>query len=435
MNFNRRFASVVLVVAGMIATWPMAARSQNDRSGAGSKASSTAESTKVTNDEAEHFATAMFAGGCFWSVESDFEKLVGVRNVLVGYSGGRSSNPTYKTYASKGHREVVLVTYDPRYVTYRGLVEWLIKHIDPMDRSGSFVDRGRHYSPAIYFSDDDEKQAAAEVIQAINQAKVFRRPINVPLLPRGEFYAAEDYHQDYHHHHPAEYGRYRAECGRDAFIVNHWGQEANRLSLPGSVPANRNDDAGQEQSSSDDANTSNPANGSEVNLASTTAKRDQDKREEDKTDKPWERFKKPSIAELKKKLTKIQLRVTQSSHTELQFANEYWDHHEAGIYVDVVSGEPLFASIDKFDSGTGWPSFVRPIEPKYMVYKDDYSDRTVRTEVRSKHGDSHLGHVFTDGPIDRGGLRFCINSAALRFVPLNQMEEQGYGDYLKLFSR
>jgi peptide-methionine (R)-S-oxide reductase len=132
-------------------------------------------------------------------------------------------------------------------------------------------------------------------------------------------------------------------------------------------------------------------------------------------------------------LTPEQYRVTQQNGTERPFQNEYWDNKEPGLYVDVVSGEPLFASVDKFDSGTGWPSFTKPLEPANVVENVDRSHGMTRTEVRSTHGDSHLGHVFPDGPPERGGLRYCINSASLRFIPLDELESEGYGDYTKLF--
>ncbi|WP_404428262.1 peptide-methionine (S)-S-oxide reductase MsrA [Sutcliffiella horikoshii] len=146
-----------------------------------------------------------------------------------------------------------------------------------------------------------------------------------------------------------------------------------------------------------------------------------------------EHWKKENSEDLKKKLTPMQYEVTQNNGTEPPFKNEFWNHTEEGIYVDIVSGEPLFSSLDKYDAGCGWPSFTKPINKEQVKEEMDVSHRMVRTEVRSKEGDSHLGHVFEDGPVDKGGLRYCINSAALRFIPVSQLEAEGYGEYKKLF--
>lgn len=325
--------------------------------------------------------TAMVAGGCFWCVEADLEKLPGVIGVVSGYAGGQSENPTYENYAAGGHREVVEVTYDPKVVTYGEIIEYLIKHIDPTDANGSFHDRGEQYGPAIYFADEEERAAAEAKIKEVDDSGVYGEPLSIKILPASTFYPAEEYHQDYYKKNPLKYGYYRNASGRDDFIKEHWGDDL----WP-------------------------------------------------KSDSRWEDFKKPSDAELKETLTDLQYKVTQREGTEPPFQNEYNDNHEAGIYVDIVSGEPLFSSRDKYDSGTGWPSFTKPLAAENIVTENDWSILLGnRTEVRSRHADSHLGHLFPDGPADQGGLRYCLNSAALRFVPKDRLAAEGYGDYLHLF--
>lgn len=313
--------------------------------------------------------TALLAGGCFWCVEADLEKVPGVITAVSGYAGGTTQNPTYENYSAGGHREVVLVTYDDSIVDYAKLVESVITHSDPTDPDGSFYDRGVEYAPAVYYSTPEEKLIAEEVIAHIDSRKVYEKPLAVKVLPISPFWPAEEYHQDYYKKNSLKYSYYRLRSGRDAFIKKHWGDITE--------------------------------------------------------------FKKPTDEYLRATLTPLQYEVTQQDGTEKPFANEYDKNTAAGIYVDIVSGEALYSSKDKYDSGTGWPSFVKPITPDAVVLKADDGFFTKRTEVRSRLADSHLGHVFNDGLADRGGKRYCMNSAALRFIPKDQMEEKGYEEYLK----
>lgn len=364
-------------------------------------------------------AYAILAGGCFWCVESDFEKLPGVVQVISGYSGGRTAQPTYQNYASGGHREVVSVIYDPSEITFGGLVEYLVKHIDPTDRRGQFQDRGMQYAPAVYYKTDEEKTVAQRVLRTINGWKIFRgKKVDIAVLPEKAFWVAEQKHQDYYKKNPADYMSYRVASGREAFVNQAWGMRAKKLELPGARPEGATLDQKGTNMASENLVSTNE-NTSEANVP--------------KNEKPWLQFRKPSMLELKKQLSAIQFKVTQQDGTEPAFKNPYWDNKEDGIYVDIVSGAPLFSSHDKFKSGTGWPSFVKPISPDAVVLRTDYKMIYPRTEVRSRYGNSHLGHVFGDGPRNRGGKRYCMNSASMRFIPKEKLEEEGYGDFMSLF--
>lgn len=335
--------------------------------------------------------TALLANGCFWCVEHDLAEVDGVLDVVSGYAGGDTSDPTYKNYAEGGHREVVLVTYDANRVSYGNLVEHIVKHGDPTDAAGSFGDRGLQYAPAIYYESEAERAEARRVIDAIDAMHVFSAPLPLLVIPRVAFWPAEDYHQDYAEKNPLKYSFYRKASGRDAFIAKYWGGSADMFSVP-------------------------------AQSASSAASKEGS----------WASFAKPSDAQLRERLTALQYRVTQEDGTEKPFQNPYDKLYDAGIYVDVVSGEPLYSSKDKYDSGTGWPSFVRPISPDAVTLHEDNTLFTKRTEVRSRYADSHLGHVFDDGPEDRGGMRWCMNSAALRFIPKADMEREGYGYLLSV---
>lgn len=345
-----------------------------------------------TQISSQHTKTALFAGGCFWCVEADFEKLAGVKKAESGYAGGQSQNPTYENYAEGGHREVVLVTYDSEKTQYRDLVSHILLFSDPTDSGGSFNDRGAQYSPAIYYADEEEKRIAEETIATLSLQNVYDKPITVAVLPRKQFWPAETYHQDYAVKNPIRYRFYRTASGRDAFVKTATSRfERTRFVL------------------------------------------DNEKQKNAFAGKDFSTYRKPSDEELRSTLTPLQYQVTQQEGTEKAFDNEYNNNKAEGLYVDRVSGEPLFSSRDKYDSGTGWPSFVQPINSDAVVFYEDRSFFHTRTEVRSRYGDSHLGHVFDDGPKDRGGKRYCMNSAALLFIPKEKLEANGYGEYLRFF--
>jgi peptide methionine sulfoxide reductase msrA/msrB len=329
--------------------------------------------------------TAIFAGGCFWSMQSAFEKVYGVMSVTSGYTAGKSTRPNYDNYAANGHVEAVLVMWDPSRVSYGELLDAYWRHTDPTDGGGQFVDRGPQYRPIVFWSDDQQRSEAEASKAALGRSHKFAVPVVTEIRKAEPFYKAEDYHQDYPKKNADNYQAYFENSGRPQFFTKIWGRDA--LMDPAAPPK--------------------AVNG------------------------VWH---KPPADQLKKMLTMMQFDVTQRDGTEPPFANEYFNNERPGIYVDIVSGEPLFSSTDKFESGTGWPSFTRPLVPSNVILKVDRTFGMERTEVRSRYANSHLGHLFDDGPMPTG-MRYCMDSASLRFIPVADMQKEGYGQYLKLFQQ
>ena len=315
---------------------------------------------------------AVFAMGCFWGAERIFWRLEGVYATAVGYAGGFTENPTYEETCTgrTGHTEAVLVVYDPEQISYRRLLEVFFTEHDPTQVNGQGNDHGTQYRSAVYVTTDEQEREATAAFEVFGKAlaDAGRRPIATELAHAGPFFYAEEYHQQYLHKVPNGY------CGLQGTGLV--------CQLPG--PA---DDLG-------------------VDLGASTEGDDPKLKPLATSDDEW-----------RARLSAEEYEVLRRAGTERAFAGAYTDVEDAGLYRCNACGNPLYTSDTKFHSGSGWPSFTEAVSPEAVELVDDSSYGMVRTEVRCARCQSHLGHVFPDGPRDRGGLRYCMNSIALELDP------------------
>ncbi len=309
-----------------------------------------------------------------------------------------------------GHIEAIQITYDDSIISYNELLDIFWKQIDPTDIGGQFNDRGHKYKTAIFYHDENQREIAEKSKKDLENSNKFDKKIVTEIIPATTFYEAEDYHQDYYKKNPIHYNMYYKGSGRKDFIKNTWGDRYSKEELknrltPLQYEVTQND---KTEPAFNNEYYNNKEEGIYVDIVSGEVLFSS----KDKFDSGcgWPSFSKP---------------IDKSS-----IKDEYYNNKEEGIYVDIVSGEVLFSSKDKFDSGCGWPSFSKPIDKSSIKEEFDFSHGMIRVEVRSKEADSHLGHVFDDGPVELGGIRYCINSASLKFIPKEKMIEEGYEEYL-----
>jgi peptide methionine sulfoxide reductase msrA/msrB len=358
----------ILLLAGVLFLSGCGSRTNvNEATVSGTDDAGSTPAASEPTPETEYPATAKYiyvAGGCFWGVEEYMSRIPGVLDAASGYANGTTENPSYEDVCYKNTGHAETVQIV--YDSAEISLDVLLETFFTIIDPTSENRQGNDVGSQYrtgVYYTDEADLAVIDKVVTIEQQK-YEKPIVTEILPHDNFYLAEEYHQDYLQKHPNGYCHIDLTAARETAMAA-W---INSQSYPV-----------------------------------------------------------PSQEELKERLTDIQYQVTQENDTEYAFTNEYFDNHDRGLYVDIVTGEPLFSSSDKYDSGCGWPSFTRPIIAEVVTEHEDTSYNMVRVEVRSRAGDTHLGHVFNDGPKDKGGLRYCINSASIRFIPYEDMEEEGYG--------
>lgn len=321
--------------------------------------------------------TIYLAGGCFWGTAHLFSLVPGVTSTTAGYANSIVPDPSYKLVCTgtTNAAETVKVDYDDSEVGLTDLLNLYFKSIDPLSLNRQGGDIGTQYRTGIYYTSEEDAPVVEAILATLQRRH--KEPIAIEYGPLQNFYPAEEYHQDYLYKNPNGYCHVNPALFKEARELKPHIAEKEKK-----------------------------------------PKTDTEKRQE-----------------LRRRLTPLQWEVTQNGATERPFVNEYDHEFRPGIYVDITDGTPLFVSSRKYNSGCGWPAFSRPIDDSLITEHLDTSFGRIRTEVRSASSGAHLGHVFPDGPQEDGGLRYCINSASLKFIPLEKMESEGYREYIPLVER